>query len=165
MPKRDRHDASAPARDLASADDCLRRPVAAFDQHIRAQRHDEFQRRVLVEPRHQVNRRERRDDRSAARKIVDRSIGTLVEPANGLVGVERGDEARPERLRLGEVGDVAPMQDVEAAVGEYQRAGKRPRSGDYINRGAELGLELRAGEVDRMCLVRALCGYPCAARP
>src|ERR1035437_3990145 len=56
---------AAPAIDIRAADDPVRRPVAAFDQHVGLGEPYQGERRIVIEPGHQVYRFERSKQRHA----------------------------------------------------------------------------------------------------
>src|SRR6185312_15249176 len=89
---------------------------------IRTAGEDRLDRRVLLEPGDQRHALERRDHRHAVLERVHRPVLALAEPAHGSIRIERHHERAAQRARLGEVGDMAAMQDVEYAVGEDHRA-------------------------------------------
>jgi len=76
---------------------------------------------------------------------VHRTVVALAETLHRRVGVERDDHRRAERARLREIGHVAAMQDVEAAVGEHQRARQRGDARRELFGGDDLGFESGGG--------------------
>ena len=136
-------DRSAPALHLRCADDVLRLPVSAFDEHVRSQALDELKRRIFVERGHQGDCFERRNHGSTVVQRIHRAVITFTQPPHGRVGVERYDEACAERTRLGEVSHVAAMENVKYAVREYERPWQCRRSVIQLGRRAELELETR----------------------
>ena len=139
---------SAPSAHFTRADDVIRSPVTALYEHVRLYCEDDIERCVLVEPRHQRDAVERRNDGSAVFEAVDRSVFAFTETLYRCIGIQRDDEAPAERARLGEVGHVAAMQDVEDAIGENEGPRKRRRASANIDRRADLVFESRCG-VDR----------------
>jgi len=121
----DRVDLPAPAADLVAADDFVDWPVAAFDQDFRPAVQNALERRVLIEPGDQCNASQRGHDGQAIVEAVDWAIIAFAQALYRSIGIQSNNQTVAERGSLGEIGDVTAMQDVEASVGEYQRAGKR----------------------------------------
>src|SRR5258706_15550731 len=67
--------------------------------------------------------------RQAVGERVERALLALAETIRRRVAVERDEKGRPQRARLGKIGDVPAMQDIEHAIGKYQgpRAGAEAR--------------------------------------
>jgi len=76
----------SPASYFACTNDIGRLPVAAFDEDVGAADHDGRERRVLVEPGHEIDRGERGQDGHAVLERVERSIGAklTIELPGGL---------------------------------------------------------------------------------
>ena len=116
-------------------------PVAAFHQHVRAAGEDQRERRVFIEPGDQVHRLQGREHRHAVLEAVDRPVLAFAQAPGRGVAVGCDHEARAQGARLREVGDVAAMQDIENAVGEYQRAGEGCDPAGKLRRFAQLRFE------------------------
>ena len=91
--------------------------VSSLGYDIRLHALDKPQRRVFVENVHGIDAAQREQHPLAVFLRVDRS-GAALEPAHRGVRVQADDEVLSQRARLLKVGDVADVQDVEAAVGE-----------------------------------------------
>src|SRR5690554_5377886 len=118
----DRMYVTAPATHFRRTDDIVRRPVSALHQDVRANFEDAFDRRVFIKPGHQIYAFKGGDDCKAVFEGIDRTVNTLAQTAYRSVRVERHDERTAEYTGARKIGGVAAMQNVEAAVGEYQRA-------------------------------------------
>src|SRR2546423_2759317 len=135
----DRQHAPAAREPLLPAGDALDRPVAAFDEHLRAAGADQRLRRVVLEPSNRADRLERRDDGHAVGEPVQRPIRAFAQAPGGGVTVEAHQQACPFGASAGEVSDVAAVQDVEDAVGEHQRALELAEPARELARIADLG--------------------------
>jgi hypothetical protein len=107
---------------LRVTDDFLYRPVAALDQYVRAAFEDALDRRVLVEPGDQRHAFERGQYGQPVGQRIYRAVVPLAQPPDRRIRVERHDHRRAQRAGLCQQGHVPAVQDVEATVGEYQRA-------------------------------------------
>lgn len=123
----------------------MRAPVAAFHEHLGLDSENQLERSVFLEPNDEADRFECRDDRRTIRQTIDRTIIAFAEPPHRFIGVERDDEARPERAGLREAGDVAAVENIEYAIGEYQGALERCRTARKLTGGTDLSLEFRGG--------------------
>ena len=115
---------AAAGQGFGRPDDALGGPVAALHQHVGLAFEDAGDRGVLVEPGDEIDAAERGHHRQAVGEGVDGAVIALALAAHGGVAVEGDDHRGAERAGLAEVSDVAPVQDVETAVGEHQRAGQ-----------------------------------------
>ena len=125
------------------ADDFFRRPVAALDQHVGAAFEDAFDGRVFLEPGDKRNAFQRGDHCQPVGQRIDRAVVAFAQPPDRGVGVERDDHGGAQRPRLRQQGDVTAVQDVEAAVGEYQRTRQRRKRDGQAFRRNDLCLEVR----------------------
>src|SRR3954471_3438646 len=120
--------------------------VAALRPHVGPQALERGDRRVLLEDEHGVDAAQRAQDRGAVGLVDDRAPGAL-QPAHGRIRVHADDEAVAERPRRLERGDVAGMQEVEAAASGHDgpsRRADRVGDGERVAVGAErLGLASR----------------------
>src|SRR5262249_22742717 len=74
---------------------------------------------------------------------IDRPVVALAKPPHRAVAVDAHDERSAERRRPVEIGHVAPVQDVEDAVGEHQRPWQRCGTGREFLRPGDLRREAR----------------------
>ena len=132
---------AAAGEGLGRADDALHRPVAALDQHVGRAFEDAGDGGVLVEPGDEVDAAEGGHHRQAVGQGVDRAVVALALAAHRGVAVEGHHQRGAEGAGLAEVGDVAPVQDVETAVGEHQRAGQGGHALAQLVGRADLGFE------------------------
>src|SRR5882724_3849026 len=135
-------DASTPGPYVGGADDGLGLPVSALDQHIGPAGAYQRERRVFVEPSHELDRFESRNDGDAVGQPIDGAVVALAETLRRGVAVDGDQECRAECARLGEIGDVPPMKNVEHAVGEHQRSRVRADPRRKLLWRADLVLEL-----------------------
>ena len=99
------------------ADDGFDGVVAAFDEDVGADLADELEGRVFGEEDDGVDGGEGGHDAGAFVLGDDGARGAF-EAADGGVGVEAEDELGAELAAVFEQGDVADVEEVEAAVGE-----------------------------------------------
>ena len=99
------------------ADDAFVAVVGALDQHVRPRGHDQGQRRVFIERHHQIDRRHPAKDERAGFQIVHRPPLAFQRPHRA-VAVQSDHQPVAPGPRLGQIGDMAAVQDVETAVGE-----------------------------------------------
>ena len=92
---------------------------------------DQFERRVLVEHHHQVDRLERRQHFGARLLVRDRPTFAL-EPARRGVAVEPDHQPVAAGACLGQHLDVTRVNDVEAAVGEADAQALAPPFGQAV---------------------------------
>ena len=114
--------------DVFVADDGLDGVVAALDQNVGLEGADQFERRVLFKEHDGIDGGESGHD-AGALAFADDGARWALEAADGGVGVEAEDELGAEAAAVFEQGDVADVEQVEAAVGED----------DGLARGAPLG--------------------------
>jgi len=109
----------APAASLHDirAHDVFHPPVSALDQDIRSHARDKVVGRVFLEDADIVDAFKSGQDRGARGLIIDRPVRAF-ETRDRCVGVEPQDQTVAQGAGLAEVGHMAGMQDVEAAVGE-----------------------------------------------
>ena len=119
-------DPTAPAHDVAGANDGMHRPVTTLDQHIRSAKANELQRRVVTEPGDHRHRLQCRHHRQTIRQRIDRTIRALGQSAHGIIIVQCHDQTGAQRTGFGQVSDMTAMQDVEHAIGEDQRSRQLP---------------------------------------
>src|SRR5690606_10902783 len=100
------------------AGDFLGPVIAALHENVGLHPGDELARRVGAERHHPVHRVQCLEHRHALRERHDRPLRSL-ETAHGFISVDRDDQAVAQRARFLQVGDVAGMQDVEAAIGHH----------------------------------------------
>src|SRR5882672_3943347 len=134
-------DATTPALYVGGADDGFGLPIAALDQHIRPAGAYQRERGVLVEPGHEADRFESRNDGDAVGEPIDGAVVARAETPRRSVAVDRDQERRAESARIGEIGDVPPMKDVEHTVGEHQRPRARVDPRRKLLRWADLVFE------------------------
>ena len=127
----------------------MRRVVAAFHQHVRANLGQQRLRRVLGERHHPVHRRETFQDAHAALQRIDRAPRALQAPRR-IVVVDGHDEAVAEFPRLVQIAHMAGVQNVEAAVGEHDALAVPAGAG---NGGGELVARQRIRTVAALRLV------------
>lgn len=122
MQKRNAMYRAAPALDFFAANDVLRFPVAALHQHIGLASEDEIERCVFIEFHYQADRFQRSQNRHAISLGVDRAVIAFALAFYRCIAVHADNQRCAECPRLGKVSDVAAMQNIEAAIGKYQRA-------------------------------------------
>src|SRR5438445_1233568 len=120
--------ASAPTAHFGRPDYRFGFPVAALGEHLRPGGEYQRERRVLVEPRHEMDGFKGCYHRHAVGERVERTLLAFAQTLRRRVAVDCDKKRRPEGARFGEIGDVPAMQDVEHAIGEYQgpRTGAEP---------------------------------------
>jgi hypothetical protein len=94
---------------------------------------------------------------------IDRAVVALAQAPHRIVGIGGDDQRRAQAAGLRQVGDMAAMQDVEAAVGEHQRPRQRSDALRQFAGRDDLGLEGgRRVHADRarLFLCRCLGGRP-----
>src|SRR2546429_9942324 len=96
----DTFDAPAALAHEVRSDDVGVAPVTSLHQHIGLDDVDEFERRVFIEDRHEVDALERRQHFRALRLREDRSSGTLPGPAAECIAVDTDHGRIPEPPRL-----------------------------------------------------------------
>ncbi len=108
------------AFDLGPSDDLVRRPIASLDQDVGEERGDDLPRSILGEPGQIVDVRHRRQD---LEPLLQREYGTQrsLELPDGSVRVQGDDEDISPLFSFPEEPDVAPVKEVETAVGENDR--------------------------------------------
>lgn len=109
--------AAAGGEDVLVADDSFDRVVTTFDEDVGLNLADELEGRVLGEEYHRVDGGESGHDAGALALADDGARGAFEALDRG-VGVEAEDELRAKPAAVLKQGDVADMQEVEAAVGE-----------------------------------------------
>lgn len=126
MPWRERNDGdrAAALAHFTGADDRRFRVIAPFDQHVRAQHHDELEWSVLLEDHHRVDRLESRQHVTPFGSGAHRPRGTL-EAAHRVVTVDADDQKIALAPRGNEDVDVSGMQQVEHAIREDNPPGPR----------------------------------------
>src|SRR5579863_674117 len=125
-------DLSAPAVHQIGSDNGLDVVVSALDQQIRTSLADQRRRRIIVEGGDQIDGGEARQNQRPRFQAVHRPALAL-GPAYGVVGIDRHDQAIAPAARLGEIGDMSWMKDVEAAVGETDLQAAFPPEGDLTH--------------------------------
>ncbi|MNC86752.1 hypothetical protein D3C83_24270 [compost metagenome] len=136
---------AAPVLHFLRTDDRLRLPVAAFHQHLGFRGEDERERRLFLEPGDERHGLQRGGDGEPVFERVDRPVRSFTKfPGRG-VGIEREQQARAQRARLREVGDVPAVEDVEHAVGEHQRPHQAGNARGEVLRTADFALKRVAG--------------------
>ena len=133
--------------DFLVADNLVHRPVAALDQDVRPALEDALDGGVFVEPGDQVHAAQGGHHRQAVFQPVDGPVVALAQALHRGVGVEGHHHGGTEGPGLAQVGDVAPVQDVETAIGEHQGMGQGGHPGGQLLRGANLGFEAGQGVV------------------
>src|SRR5258706_15871281 len=98
-----------------------------------------------------MDRFKRRPPRHAVGERVERALLALAETLRRRVAVERDEKGRPQRARLGKIGDVPAMQDIEHAIGKYQgpRAGAEARRKLLRRGGLMFGSSAQPGAFDK----------------
>src|SRR4026208_55323 len=86
-PERDGNDLAAPALHFLAAHNCFNWPVATLDQDIGAATEYEIEGGVLLEPGGEAHAFQRRHQRQAVIKGVDRSVRALAQTPYRLVRV------------------------------------------------------------------------------
>src|SRR5262245_37738474 len=111
-------DAPAPASHLGRAHDRLGLPIPTLDEHIGPASAYQLERRVFFEPGDQLNGFQGGDDGEAVGQAIDRTVVPLAQTFGRRVAVDRHQEHRAERTRLGEVGRVPAVENIEYTVRE-----------------------------------------------
>ncbi len=124
--------------DNGSADDVLRRPVAAFDQHVGQKGFDEVQRSVVIEEDDGIHYFEGGQGVGARLLVIDGAVWPLEAVHRG-AAVQAYHQAVAQVARLREVVDMAVVQQVEATVGKHDALSLTAPLGD-----APYGLVYRA---------------------
>src|SRR3954469_18817124 len=119
--ERDREHPSASCKDVSCPRDAFHRPVAALHQDLGPGGHHQRLGGVLVEPGDGIHRTERGDQGEPVFERIDRPIGALTQTPRRRIAVQRDQQRGAELSRAREVGDMAPVQNVEHAVGEDER--------------------------------------------
>lgn len=145
MDERDGMNASSPATDFSAADNFFYRPVAAFDENVRAAFEDALQGGFLVEPGNQRHAGERRHDCQPVFQRIDRAVIAFAESFDRGVRVERDNHRAAQCGGLRQIGDVPTVQDVEAAIREHKRSGQLRASCGQLVRWADFGFEAGSG--------------------
>jgi hypothetical protein len=112
---RNGNDAPTCSLDLFPADNLIAGPVAAFDEHVRKQRADDFAWSWLVENNDGVHTFERGKNFRALEFRKNRTAGAF-EFADASVAVDPDNERITKRASLLEALNVAWVKQVEAAV-------------------------------------------------
>src|SRR5688572_6194125 len=92
-------------------------PIGPFDENIRPDCENHFERRVFIEGANVVNHAQRGKNLTAFNLWKHRTQGPF-QAVHRVVGVNRNDQGVPESPRPGQQVQVAGMEDVEAAVGK-----------------------------------------------
>ena len=95
--------------------------VAALHVQVGSHQIEQGERRALVEQHDKIHALQRGKHRGAVVLRIERAVGPLAQGACRGVRIQAHDQARPLGARLREIGHMAPVQDVEHAVGEHQR--------------------------------------------
>src|SRR5260370_29364117 len=112
-----RHAAAASRLHLFAADDLITGPVATFNEHVRERGGDHALRRQVIENQHAVDALERRKNFRALALRNDWAALALELP-DTRVAVQADNQRIAEAARVLQAGNVAGMQQVEAAIGE-----------------------------------------------
>ncbi len=120
MNERQRVNSTAPFTDLPVADDTVDWPIASFDEHIGATIDNPCQRRILIEPSHQIHRGQGCDHRQTVGQTIHRPIIAFAKTFDGEIAVQRHHQRRAQCAGLCQQSHMPAMQDIETAVGEYQ---------------------------------------------
>lgn len=122
MQKRNRIHLAAARQRFCRAHDILRRPIAAFHQNIGLHRFNQRGGRVVVKPSNDIHTRQRSGHGGAVGERINRPIIPFALAAHGSIGVERQNHGRAGGARLRQIGNMAAVQNIEAAIGKHQRA-------------------------------------------
>src|SRR5439155_3790012 len=117
--ERDQMDLAAGPLDRLPPDDVGRGIVPAFYQNVGKDLLDQAKRGLLVEEHDVVDARERGHDRRARQLALDRMSGAL-DRADRSVGIEPHQEVVAQAPCAAEELGVPGVDQVEAAVGEYE---------------------------------------------
>ena len=98
------------------------RPIRALYQDVRQERGDELARRVFLEECHGVDGFQMESKRGAC-LFAKEWPGRALKPLHARIGIECENKYISERTRTFEQADMARMQDVIAAVREYNLFG------------------------------------------
>jgi len=107
-----------PRANLRRPDDGVLGVVSPLHQDVGTQSLDQLERRILIKEHDAVHHLESGHDIRALRFATNRPGGTL-QPAHGVVAVDRDDQRVALAPRADEHVDVSRMQEVEDAVGEH----------------------------------------------
>ena len=142
---RTRDGPGAPGGDELRLGEVLDAVVAALDVDVGVGKLDGLERHLVLEDDHEGDGLERGEYGGAVGLGVDRTVVALAEHLDGGVAVDGHDETAAEAAGLGEVGDVAAVQDVEDAVGHDARMRTRGGAlGELVPR-ADLAFKGRGG--------------------
>ena len=134
---------SPPGVDLGGADYLVHRPIAALDQDIGPAFQNSGQWRVFIEPGDQRHAFECGQDRCPVFQAIDRPIRAFALSLDRGIAIDRDQQAGAQLPGLGQIGDVAAVQNIETAIGEDQgpRQNRQAR-GQGFGR-TKLGFEFR----------------------
>src|SRR5277367_5922787 len=112
--------APSPGAHFFRADNIVRHVVSALHNHVRLQRHHQFQRSRLIEDHHRIDCGQCGQN-TRARTLVDDGAARTLERAHARVAVDGQHQpvARPPRIINQH--HMAHMQQVKTAVGEHDR--------------------------------------------
>ena len=113
---------AAPPCYLIGADNVLWFPVPAFHQHIRFAGKNQLERSVFIEWYHQAYRLQRSKYSHTVTFIVDGPVIPLALALYRGIGIDANDQRCTQAASLGKISDVATVQNVKAAISEYQGA-------------------------------------------
>ena len=106
---------------LLGPNNVIRCPVSAFDQVIRLDPEDKFERRVVIERGDETDTSQSSNHSKAIFQGIDRPVWRFAQLLNRWVRVQPNQECCPEVCGFLQVGDVTSMEDIKNAIGEYQR--------------------------------------------
>ena len=104
---------------LLGPNNVIRCPVSALDQVIRLDPEDQLEWRIVIERGHETDTSQSSNHSKAIFQGIDRPVWRLAQLLNRWVRVQSNQECCPEGCGFFQVGDVASMEDIKNAVGEY----------------------------------------------
>ena len=104
-------------------------PVPALNQVLRPDLLYQLERCVLVKGHDECNTTQRREYSHAVFKAIEWTIRRLVEATYGFIGINTNNKTFSKLRRLGQVGDMTPVQYIETTVREYDRPRERSQPG------------------------------------
>lgn len=113
-----------------TADDFVRRPIPAFDQHIRQNLGDQTTGIRLIEEDDIIDAGQRRKHFSALLLRHDRPVRSLVQASHRLIGIDTDDEKIAEAPGGLQITSMADMHQIETAVGKDDTVALLPPCGE-----------------------------------
>ncbi len=110
-------DRAAVSRHIGCADDPVLFPIPTFDQNIRTDDPDEFERRIFVEYGNSIDERQTGQYDGPCEFGLNRSEIPF-QSSDGRIPVQADDQLISQVPGLGQVADMAGMKQIEATVGK-----------------------------------------------